>query len=265
MNACQGLLRERVDRGDVLVFGTLIEMRTPAVIEAFAHAGYDAVLIDREHSAFNDETVMEHIRVARCLGLPSMVRVCEDCYHEMNRTLDQAPDGIFIPRIRSREQVEQIMRTVRYPPRGLRGLAGSTCPIGKYIGWKSTAEQIETVNRNLVVGVQIETAEALADLEGILSVEGLDIALVGGDDLSMSMGIPGQTQSPEFLAAVERVIEACGRHGVLPGIASTDPQRTAAWIGKGMKVIWYACEIAILWQSLIERRQALRSALGESR
>jgi 4-hydroxy-2-oxoheptanedioate aldolase len=190
--------------------------------------------------------------------------VAEDCYHELSRTLDQAPDGIFVPRIRSREQVERLVRTVKYPPLGIRGLAGSTCPAGKYMGWGSVPEQVETTNRNLVVGIQIETAEALADLDGVLSVSGIDIAVVGNDDLSLGMGLPGRLDSPEYIAAVESVIGACERHGVLPGIAGGDPATICHWIQRGMRAIWYASDICLMWAAARKQRADLRDALTDA-
>ena len=262
MRVCSGNLRQRVDNRDLLVFAGIQESRSSSVVEVYQDAGYDALLVDREHTALNDETISDHIRVARALDFPVMVRVAEDCYHELNRTLDQGPDGIYVPRIRSREQVEEIVRKVKYSPVGIRGLAGSTCPAGKYYGWGSVTEQIETVNRNLVVGIQIETAEALADLDGVLSVPGVDIAVVGNDDLSMGMGIPGQLDHPDYIAAVDRVIAACERHGVLPGIAGGDPDFAAFWISRGMRVVWYTSDIYLLWAAAVRQLGALKERLG---
>jgi 2-keto-3-deoxy-L-rhamnonate aldolase RhmA len=257
-----GRLRQRVNNKDLLVFGCIMDARSGAAVEAYHEAGYDVLLIDREHTALNSETVLEHIRLARALDFPCMVRVAEDCYHELGRTLDQAPDGIFVPRIRSRAQVESLVRMVKYPPLGMRGLAGSSCPAGKYVGWKSVAEQIECVNRDLVVGIQIETVEALDDLDGILSVPGVDIAVVGPDDLSAGMGIPGQLTAPEYVAAVERVIGACRRHNVLPGIAGGDPAAVRQWIERGMRAIWYAADVCLLWQAATQQLSKLHEALA---
>ncbi|MHB1457860.1 MAG: HpcH/HpaI aldolase family protein [Armatimonadota bacterium] len=247
IRVCEGLLKKRVKNNDVLISATILDSRSPGVIEAYEAAGYDMVLIDREHSALNSETIGDLVRVARCLGFPVMVRAAEDCYHEINRVLDQGADGIFVPRIKSREQVERIVQMVKYKPLGIRGFAGSSCPIGKYAGWDSPQEQVDAVNNNTVVGIQIETQEALDNLDDILSVDGVDVAVIGNDDLSMSMGLIGQTKGAKYIQTVERIIEACNRHGVLPGIAVGDPETTVFWINKGAKMIWYACDIYMLY------------------
>lgn len=258
-----GELKKRVRRGDVLVYAGIVDARSGTAMEAFHEAGYDVVMIDREHTALNSETILEHIRLARALQMPVMVRVADPGYAELNRTLDQLPDGIFVPRIRRRAEVEQVVKTVKYAPHGQRGLGASTCPAARYMGWSSVPEQIERLNNDTVLGIQIETADALADLDGILSVPGVDVAVVGGDDLTMSMGIPGRTEGQEFHDAVERVIAACRKYNVLPGISAPDPAMARYWIERGMRAIWYAADVCLLWQAARERIDTLRAELAD--
>jgi len=255
-------LRQRVRNQDLLVFGGIVDSRSGAAVEMYHDAGYDVLLLDREHTALSSETILEHIRVARALALPVMVRVAEDSYHELNRTLDQGPDGIFVPRIRSRAQVEEVVRTVSYPPRGVRGVAGSTCPAGKYAGWGSLPEQIATISENLVIGIQIETREAMEQLGDVLSVPGVDMAVIGCDDLTVALGAPGDVTSAAFRDAGEQVIAACRRHGVLPGIALGDPRLAADWVARGMRVLWYASDITLMWSAAVQQLQRLREQMG---
>lgn len=262
MSVHDGILRAKVDRKEILIAGCIMDSRSPAIVEVYKLAGYDFLMIDREHTALNDETIADHVRTARCLGIPCMVRVAEDCYHELNRTLDQAPDGIFVPRIRSREQVEKLITNIKYKPEGRRGIAGGSCPVGKYSGWESLADQIEAVNRNMIIGIQIETSEALDDLDGIFSVPGVDMAVVGNDDLSMSIGMPGETDKPEYIAIVERIINACNKYGVLPGTAVKDAQAGSFWIKKGMKVIWHASDIYLLYTICEREVSRMKEGLG---
>jgi 2-keto-3-deoxy-L-rhamnonate aldolase RhmA len=261
MRCLDGTLKQRIANGDFLFAGAVMDSRSGAVIEAYEEAGYDYILIDREHTALNSETILEHIRVSRLLGIPCMVRVADGTYAELCRTLDQWPDGIFVPRIRTRAQTEMIVETVTYPPKGKRGLGGSTSPAGKYIGWASTAEMVETINRDLVIGIQIETKEALENLDDILCVPGIDVALVGNDDLSIGMGIPGQLDTDTYRNAVKEVIAACNRHGVMPGIAGGDPAFVKYWADQGMRMFWAAADICILWAGAAQGLKAIRQAL----
>jgi len=261
MRVCEGLLRKRIAAKELLITGAVIDSRTSSVVELYKELDYDVVLIDREHSCLNSETICDHIRICRSLGLPCMVRVAEPSYAELNRSLDQAPDGFFVPRVETAEQVKEIIQKTKYRPVGRRGLAGSVCPVGKYIGWNSVPEQIETVNRNLVVGVQIENESALANLDAILSVKGVDIAVVGNDDLTMSLGIPGQLTNKKYQAVIEKIILSCQRHNVMPGIAVGAPNLALFWIKKGMRMIWYSCDIYGLWLGLNQQMTALRKGL----
>ncbi len=263
MKGCSGLLRERVARKDVLITGCIVDSRSGAVVEMYHETGYDVLMIDREHTALNSETILEYIRLARVLGLPCMVRVADLSYHELCRTLDQAPDGVYIPRIRTRSEVEAVIRTVKYPPQGIRGLGGSTCPAGRYLGWPQVSEQVETLNRDVVVGIQIETIEALDDLDGILSVPGVDIAVVGNDDLSLGMGITGQLDNPVYIQTVMKIIAACLRHNVLPGIACGEPARIKFWLDRGMRVFWSAADICLMWTAAREQITAIRTAISK--
>lgn len=261
MKGCSDILRKKVAKKEILFVGGILDSRSGAAVEALHEAGYDLLLIDREHTALNTETIAEHIRLARALGLPCMVRAADDSYHEVCRTLDQAPDGIFVPRLRTRADAERVVALAKYAPVGQRGLGGSTCPAGKYVGWPALTDQIAYVNRDLVIGIQIETVEALEQLDEILSVPRIDIAVVGNDDLSIGLGIPGQLNNPRYTAAVMRVIEACQRHGVLPGIAGGDPQWVRFWAERGMRMFWCGCDIVCMWLGLREQIRLARAAV----
>ena len=261
MHYGNGILKQRIERREYLVGGCIMDSRSGAVVEAYHEAGYDFVMIDREHTALNSETILEHIRLCRVIGLPCMVRVADNTYAELNRTLDQMPDGIFVPRIRTRAEVEKIIETVKYPPVGKRGVGASTCPAGKYMGWDSVAEMVETLNRTTTVGIQIETKEALENLDDILSVPGIDVAVVGNDDLSTGMGIPGQFYTDTYRNAVKEVIKCCNKHNVMPGIAAGAPELVKYWAGQGMKMFWSSADICLLWQAAAQNCAAVRKAL----
>ena len=262
MQGLTGQLKKRIKNRDVLIFGAIMDSRSGAVVEMYHDTGYDAIMIDREHTLLNSETILEHVRLARALGIPCMVRAADDSYHEINRVLDQAPDGIFMPRIHDRQQAVNFVRNVKYPPHGVRGLGASTCPAGKYMGWAKTKDMVDFFDKNLVVGIQIETAGALADLDGVLSVPGIDVAVVGNDDLSLGMGIVGELENPKYLDAVLKVIKTCEKHGVLPGIACADPARLRFWKDHGMRLFWAAADICLMWDAARRQISSINDALA---
>jgi 2-dehydro-3-deoxyglucarate aldolase/4-hydroxy-2-oxoheptanedioate aldolase len=265
MATCSGDLKKRIQNKDVILSGCVLDSRSGSVIEMYHSTGYDMVLIDREHSALNNETVLEHIRLARALNFPCMVRVAEPSYAELNRTMDQAPDGIFVPRIRTRKDVEDFLRLIKYPPNGIKGYAGSACPAGKYLGWEKPLEQFEYFEKDFVVGIQIETADALANLDDILSVPGIDVALVGNDDLSLGMGIPTQFDNPKYEKTVKNIIATCNKYGVLPGIACIDPVKVKFWKEQGMRLFWAAFDVVSIWQHTRQSLNAIQLELVGSK
>jgi len=263
MKGCTGQLKKMVKAGDVLLTGCVLDSRSGAVIEMYHEIGFDIILIDREHSGLNSETILEQIRLARALEIPCMVRVAEPSYSELNRTMDYAPDGIFIPRIRTRQEVENIMKMIKFPPKGIKGFGAGSCPAGKYLGWDPPLAQLKFFNEDFVVGIQIETAEALDNLDDILSVPGIDIAVVGNDDLSLGMNIPTQFDSPEYIAAVKKIIAACKKYHVLPGIACGDPIKIKYWKDQGMRVFWTVADILSMWLYTKQTFKNIKNELDE--
>lgn len=264
MNACTGELRRRVKAGELLVFAQVVDNRSGMAIEVFQEAGYDVISIDREHTALDDETIQQHIRLCRALNIPVMVRVNTDSYEELNRTLDQAPDSVIVPRVRSRAQVDQYIRTIMYPPVGIRGLAGYGCPVAKYHGWPTRREHVETVNDSLMVAIQIETKEALDNVDAIVSHPRLDMVIIGNDDLSLSLGIPGDTQSQMYQDAVMTIIAACQQQGVAPGIPCADAASARFWIERGMRAIWYGNDVGLLWAAASQKIRDFRAEMAGS-
>ena len=265
MKGCTGKLKQRVRNRDILLHGCVMDSRSGSVIEMYHETGFDVILLDREHTGFSSETIQDHIRLARALEIPCMVRVAEISYAELNRAMDQAPDGLYVPRIRTRQDVEEVIRLVKFPPRGVKGFGASTCPAGKYLGWQpDITKQLDFYNEDFVLGIQIETKEALDNLDDILSVPGIDIAVIGNDDLSLGLGIPGQINHPDYIEEVRRVIATCNRYGVLPGIAGGDPEKVRFWKDRGMRVFWAAADIVSMWTYTKNLIEAIRGQLGSS-
>lgn len=262
MNICTGKFKQELASGRLLVSASVNIMTSTAAVEIYHEAGYDMLMIDLEHSALTIADVSSLLRVARAFNMPCMVRVATPDYDNLNRVLDQGADGVFVPRVRSAEEVRRIVDMIRYPPEGQRGLAGYGCPASKYGGWSTRAEQVRAINENTVLGIQIETREALDGLEEILAVPGVDVAVVGCDDLSTAMGIPGDLENPRFQDAADRVIGLCLKHGVAPGIPCPTPKAAREWVERGMRMLWYGIDTGLLWEGATRRLNGLRKELA---
>lgn len=250
-------LRRRLADGRLAVGTMLVEVRQPGVMRLLANAGFDFVLIDSEHGPFTVESIADLSRAARDAGLTPVVRIPELTYFHVTQALDGGAQGIMLPRVTAADQVDACVRWMKYAPQGRRGAVLARGHTEFRAG--PLAETLAELNRESFLIVQIETAEALDQLEAILAVPGVDAALVGPTDLSLSLGIPGQMTHPRLVEAIARVLEACGRHAVVPAIHTNDVAMTAEWAKRGMRLVSINSEAGLLIQG---GRQAVTTIRG---
>ena len=237
-------LREKLNRGEP-VLGTMIqELRSPAVPMIFANAGFDFIFIDMEHGAHTMETVADLIKVTRFAGITPLVRVPDLQYHFIARCLDAGAQGFMVPRIETREQAEKAVAFSKYPPLGERG-----CSINKGHNNYKGDDLIKFINNaneeNLVI-LQIERKAAIEDLDNILSVEGVDGAVLGPNDMAVSYGVPNDLDSPLMNDIFMKVLETGERHGVYTGMHIANLKKLVEWKDKGMQLITYNTDIGFL-------------------
>ena len=198
--------------------------------------GADFVLIDNEHTSMGLETLGMLCTVFRLAGIPPIVRVPDADYHLIARRLDAGAMGIMVPRVKTRAEVEQIVACAKYPPEGQRGSA--VRPIfTDYDTTGSMSGDLQWINDSTFIAIQIETAEAMQDLDGLLSVPGVDATIMGPQDLSIALGVPGEHRHPKVLAAIDELIAACDRHGVAPGIHLRSVEHLLEYRAKGMRLL----------------------------
>ena len=250
--------RERLANGET-VFGCGLQCyRSPEIARTLAAAGFDYVFIDMEHSSFDLETVHDMITAALGAGITPIVRVAELLYSLIARLLDSGAQGIILPRIEEPKLLVEALSWLRFPPEGKRGYGVNTTMIG-YEN-PSFAEIIEHQNRNTVSVVQFETIAAIERADELLSLKGLDIAMVGPADLSIALGIPGDFENPKLVSTVQRLIEKCRRHNVVPGIQTRSIAMAKAWAERGMRFIGAGAEHGLLLEKSREAVAQLRAA-----
>lgn len=203
------------------VIGTMIsELPCPEVVRAVARAGFDFVVVDNEHGPITLDRDLELYREAKAAGLPMLVRVPDARYDLIARTLDAGADGIMVPRVETAEAARVAVDAAKYPPVGHRGCGQR--PVYTEQAAVPLKEYIEHLNRNTTVMLQIESQTALDNLAEIVGTPGVDIALIGPADLSISLGVPGDLASPQMQAAIRRVAEVSNAAGVAGGIHWAD-------------------------------------------
>jgi 2-dehydro-3-deoxyglucarate aldolase/4-hydroxy-2-oxoheptanedioate aldolase len=155
--------------------------------------------------------------------------------------------GIMLPRVETRQQIETLVEHMKYPPTGKRGCS-SDAPHSEY-EFGPLAEFLQTNNEDTLVIAQIERKVAVERIDDLLSIPGVDVAMIGPEDLSVSLGLPGQTNHPSVVTAIERVIEAANRHGVVPGIHMGSVELLLDWLAKGMRMIMYSSDLGFIMEA----------------
>ena len=252
-------LRTRLLAGQPVV-GTMIqEISTPFIVHAFANAGFDFVYVDMEHGRFNLETAAGLIQTIRLTDIVPLVRVPDNQYHLIARVLDAGARGVMIPRVETREQADKAVQAVRYPPLGQRGLAVARGH-NDYKRQDSIVFSQEANRENLVI-VQIESKQAVECVDEIVSVPGVDIALIGPGDLSQSLGITLKMDHPDMVAAIEKVIAVCKRHDVIVGLHVGDLKAIKYWSQNGILLLSGSSDLDILIDGGIQLCKSYRESV----
>ena len=244
-----------------VVFGPMVsEIRSPGLAILFAQAGFDFFFIDLEHSSFSLETVSDMVMAARAADIPVIVRPANRKSAEyLSRPLDIGASGLLVPQIKTRQDVENVVRWSRYQPIGSRGMA--LARQHTFFEGGNTQETMGQLNEEILVALQIEHRDAIDNLGDLLSVPGIDAAFVGPADLAASLGIPGKTSDAAVEEAIGHVIKVAEDNSVIPGIHTGSVDKARYWIERGMRMIGFCTDIKLILQISKQSVQELRSAL----
>ncbi|HVC54715.1 MAG TPA: aldolase/citrate lyase family protein [Stellaceae bacterium] len=199
----------------VLCFG-VNQLRTPNIAMIAAACGFDAVYIDLEHNPTSLETAAGVCVAALGMGLTPIARVSSHDPHDATRILDCGAQGVMVPHVQNAAEAKAIVDACLYHPKGHRSAFGS----GPALGYSATpqAEVCTILNEQTLLMAMIETPEAVANVDQIAAVDGIDVLHIGASDLSTEMGIPGQYTHERMRAAFEAVGHAARGHGKAMGV-----------------------------------------------
>lgn len=204
--------RQRLEAGEILI-GTGIALTDSQASEALAPS-LDFLWIDLEHAAMSPEAMRTHLLAARYKQTPVVVRVAEGSTPFVKNALDSGAPGIIAPQVKTATEVRAFVADCRYPPLGQRGF-GPHVPSN--YGRDAGNEYIERANRDIFTAVMIETAEAVAAIDEIVAVPGLDSIVIGPWDLSGSLGHLGDVEHPRVVEAMETAINSARAAGLFVG------------------------------------------------
>jgi 2-keto-3-deoxy-L-rhamnonate aldolase RhmA len=199
------------------IHGTMLRVvRNPAIWFMAKDAGLEFAMLDCEHGNYDMETLHDMFLMAKALGMEGFVRVPEGTKDWISRVLDAGALGVMVPLVNTAEYAKTIVGYAKYQPVGKRGFVGMSGHVG-YRGAKHN-DIMTNQNNSVIVIAQIETMEALENVDAIAAVDGVDLLLIGPNDLSIALGIPGDLTNPIELEAIAKVAAACRRHGKLFGV-----------------------------------------------
>ncbi|AHC18559.1 HpcH/HpaI aldolase family protein [Paenibacillus polymyxa] len=225
-------LKEKIERKQS-VFGLFVSIPHPVIIEMIGHAEYDFVIIDLEHAATNMESVEELVRAAELAGMTPLVRISKVERVEILKVLDCGAQGIVIPHVEQREQVEEAVRHAYYHPLGMRSLnSGRPGVFGKY----PLTGYIQEANEQVMVVPMIESVEGVRQSASILSHPQVSWVLEGAADLSQSLGVPWQTEHPDVQRALGALYEAAKQCQVPYATVARSQEGMALWAERGVYI-----------------------------
>ena len=244
-----------------LALGLVLRQARTVDIAAIAKAcGFDWLSIEMEHSSLNIDTAAQMACAALPVGISALVRVPGRAPHHATRLLDTGAQGVIIPHVDSAEEAALVVSHCKFPPVGHRSIAS----VQPQLAFQSIsgADAMQAVNAETLIVVMLETPQAIDNADAIAAVPGIDVLLIGTNDLCAELGIPGQFAEPKVEDAYRRVTAACRKHGVHAGMAGVhDPKLAEKFIGLGVRFVAGGTDLAFMMTGARQRVNALRGLL----
>ncbi len=239
--------------------GTWIMSASPLVAEATGHAGFDWAVIDMEHSPLDMMDVLQMMQALSCTKMVPIVRVAWNDAVLVKRVLDAGATTVMFPFVQTAEEAARAVAATRYPPQGVRGMAG----MSRASRFGTQPNYLTTANRQMGVIVQLETAQAIERIDAIADVDGVDALFIGPADLSASMGHVGQLTHPAVMDRMSQAVLRCKAAGKPVGTIGGDPESVAQYRAAGFDYVAVGSDLGLFMQGARSAIAALRTPSGE--
>ena len=235
-------LKNRLHTSKKPCFGTWISSASHLCLDAIKDLGFEWFMIDTEHAPVNPETLAGLVSLLGEGGPTPLVRVGDVDQYLIKQALDSGAQGVLAPLVSTEVQAKAVVAYSKYPPEGVRGAAATAA--SRY--GLELSSYLRSANAETLVGVQIETRDALDHLDGIAGVDGLDLLFVGPQDLTLSLGLLDDRKNPRVRDAMRRIVEVCERNGKIPGTLVIDSEERTSAIDLGFRFISLASDVRFL-------------------
>ena len=242
--------RGKLASGDA-VAGLIVPVAAPVLVDLAALAGFDYILIDTEHGHLGFEAAEHLVRAAEAAGVTPLVRASHNAPSEILRLLDIGAQGVMVPQIGSAADAEAAVRSVKFHPRGNRGLASSRAADYGLTG--SMEDYVVHANRETMVLALIEEIRAVDNFEAILAIDGVDVVFIGASDLAQSMGYPGRPDHPKVRVAIDRIIDQGVAASRIVGVNAATAEAAASYYQRGVRFFslspWH--QVVEIWRNYV--------------
>jgi len=250
--------RTRLEAGQVSLGVGMRNVRVVDVALMMKNAGMDWLFLDFEHTALSLDMVAQMSMMANAVGISPIVRVPLGELDLASRALDCGAMGVVVPHVESVADAARVVQRLRYAPIGHRGVTGSLPQYG-FQPVDLGAATVE-LNRTNLIAVMLETPEALAQSEAIAAVPGIDIVMLGTNDLAMAFGTPGDFGTDKVAAAYETLAAACRKHGKWVGSGGlSSAAHFERYIKAGARFILAGADTSFLMSAARARSEQLRA------
>ncbi len=236
--------------------GLWLGIGSPLTAELAAGVGFDWCLIDGEHAPYDIMAIRTQLAAMAGRDAHPVVRVPAGEDWMLKQVLDLGAQSVMVPMVDTAAQALAIVRATRYPPQGIRGMGAS---LGRAADFGGVRDYVATADAQICVMLQLESAEALRNIEAIAAIDGADVLFIGPADLSADMGYPGQPDAPEVVAAIEDAITRIQAAGKVAGILTFDPAKTAYYRDLGVGFLGVGADVAVLAQGLRQLAKVTRA------
>ena len=249
--------KRRLAEGGIAIGMGLRLARSVDIATIAKTCGYDWLFIDMEHNSMDVDNAAQIAMASLAVGISPIVRVPGKEHFHATRLLDSGAQGIVVPHVDTVEEAERAVAYCKYPPKGHRSAMG-VLPQFAYQG-VPVGEATKAANEETLVIVMVESPEAIERVDEIAAVPGIDSVLIGTNDLCAELGIPGKFDDPKVEDAYRKVVAACGKAGIHPGMGGVyDPKLMEKYIGYGMRLILSGGDISFLMAGAKQRAEFLK-------
>ena len=256
----KNIAKEKILNNELCLGVGLRQSRTVDIGKIMATSGYDWLFIDMEHNSMDIDIASQISVAAQDAGITPIVRVPDFAHHHATRVLDCGAMGVVFPHVNDADIAKKLVSYCLYPPKGHRSMTGVLPQLD--FKQQPIADVASTINKNMLIVIMLESPEAIDNVDSIAAVDGVDVILIGTNDLCMEMGIPGDYSNSKVKDAYIKVIKACKKYGKTPGMGGVyNEELMSEYIKMGMRFILSGSDLSFMMQSASQRSNKLRSFL----